>query len=262
MKFATAAAALFLAPLSLASAVPKLERKITYDGYKVYRIATHHDAKSVKSKLASFAAVPFNHNTNEHLDVAIPGGEVAAFEALGFETEVMHEDLGADIREESTYAAYQGEFESPARVSPSNHSHTSHLEVSAQAIPSLTWFNSYHAYADHITFFNDLQAAFPTVSEILNIGNSTQGRQIFGIHIWGSGGKGSKPAIYFHGNVHAREWITSKVVEYLAYNLLTQYGNDTTVTSIRDNYDVYILPFVNPDGKDPDVSPLMATSHY
>ena len=111
MKLAAAAAALLLAPLGLASAVPKLERKITYDGYKVYRIATHHDAKSVKSKLASFAAVPFNHNTNEHLDVAIPGGEIAAFEALGFETEVMHEDLGADIREEGAYAAYQGKSE-------------------------------------------------------------------------------------------------------------------------------------------------------
>ncbi len=68
------------------------------------------------------------------------------------------------------------------------------------------------------------------------------------MHIWGSGGKGSKPAIYFHGNVHAREWITSKVVEYLAYNFLTQYSNDTTVQTIRDNYDIYIIPFVNPDG--------------
>ena len=105
-------------------------------------------------------------------------------------------------------------------------------EVSAQAIPSDTWFNSYHAYADHITFFNDLQAAFPTYSEILNIGPSVQGRQLFGIHIWGSGGKGSKPAIYFHGTVHAREWISSKVVEYLAYNFLTQY-NDTAVKAIH-----------------------------
>ncbi|KAK3897671.1 putative carboxypeptidase precursor [Staphylotrichum tortipilum] len=228
MKF-TAAAALLVAPLAvLASAVPKVERKITYDGYKAYRIATHNNAKSVTDKLAPLAVVPFNQNTRDHVDVVIPPSEIAAFEALGFEAEVLHEDLGADIREEAnSFAPYQ--------------------EISAQAIPSDTWFDAYHAYADHITFFNDLQAAFPTYSEILNIGASVQGRQLFGIHIWGSGGKGSKPAIYFHGTVHAREWISSKVVEYLAYNFLTQY-NDTAVKAIRDNYDIYILPFVNPDG--------------
>jgi hypothetical protein len=38
-----------------------------------------------------------------------------------------------------------------------------------------------------------------------------------GIHIWGSGGKGSKPAVVIHGNVHAREWITSMTTEYAAY---------------------------------------------
>ncbi|KAG7288151.1 hypothetical protein NEMBOFW57_007676 [Staphylotrichum longicolle] len=227
MKF-TAAALLLVAPLALAGAVPKPERKITYDGYKAYRIATHGDAKSVKGKLASFAVVPFNLNTNEHFDVAIPGDEVAAFEALGFEAEVLHNDLGADIMTEGTFAPYQ--------------------EVSAQAVPSLSWFDSYHAYADHVKFFNDLQGAFPNVSEIIDIGASSQGRQLFGIHIWGSGGKGSKPAIYFHGTVHAREWITAKVVEYLAYNFLTQYSSDATVKAIRDTYDIYILPFVNPDG--------------
>lgn len=115
-------------------------------------------------------------------------------------------------------------------------------------MPSLTWFNSYHAYNDHIAFFNDLQASFPQNSEIINIGNSAQGRSIFGIHLWGSGGKGSKPAVYFHGTVHAREWITAKVVEYISYQLLTQYASNSTVKSILDKYDFYILPFVNPDG--------------
>jgi murein tripeptide amidase MpaA len=40
-----------------------------------------------------------------------------------------------------------------------------------------------------------------------------------------------------------------QVVEYIAYNLLVQYGSDTVVRAILDSYDFYILPFVNPDGK-------------
>ncbi|KAK3989033.1 putative carboxypeptidase precursor [Cladorrhinum sp. PSN332] len=221
-------ATLLLLPLAMASAVPR-ERKNTYTGYKAYSIATHHNPAAVKSKIAKFAAIPFNLDNDEHLDVAIPPEEIAAFEALGFETRILHEDLGADIAEEGKFATYES-------------------TVGTQAVPSLTWFNSYHAYADHITFFNDLQASFPGFSEIFTVGKSFQGRDIFGIHIWGSGGKGSKPAIYFHGTVHAREWISAKVVEYITYNLLTQYSTDTAVKAIRDAYDFYILPVVNPDG--------------
>lgn len=91
------------------------------------------------------------------------------------------------------------------------HGNSHATTVTAQAIPSLTWFNSYHAYADHVKFFTDLSAGFPQNSEIFNVGTSSQGRNIFGIHLWGSGGKGSKPAVYFHGSVHAREWIAGMV---------------------------------------------------
>jgi hypothetical protein len=75
----------------------------------------------------------------------------------------------------------------------------------------LSWFNSYHPYADHLKFLNDLVAANPKNSEIVVAGNSNGGRPITGIHFYGSGGKGSKPAIVLHGTVHAREWITTMV---------------------------------------------------
>ena len=120
---------------------------------------------------------------------------------------------------------------------------------SLAAIPSLTWFDSYHPYADHVQYFTDLQAAFPNNSELIQAGTSYQDRSIFGIHLWGSGGKGSKPAVYFHGTVHAREWISAMVVEYITYGLVTGYTSDTAVKAILDKYDFYILPFVNPDGE-------------
>lgn len=67
------------------------------------------------------------------------------------------------------------------------------------------------------------------------------GRALTGIHIWGSGGKGSKPAILFHGTVHAREWISSMTVEYMAWQLLTKYSTDATVKSLVDKFDFYIM---------------------
>lgn len=82
-------------------------------------------------------------------------------------------------------------------------------------VPSEAWFTAYHPYADHLQFLRDLQAGYTGNSAIITLGTSVQGRTLTGIHIWGSSGRGNKPAVVIHGNVHAREWITSMSTEYV-----------------------------------------------
>lgn len=48
--------------------------------------------------------------------------------------------------------------------------------------------------------------------------------------------------------MHAREWITSKTTEYIAYTLLTKYASDAAIKAVVDKFDFYITPVVNPDG--------------
>jgi murein tripeptide amidase MpaA len=48
--------------------------------------------------------------------------------------------------------------------------------------------------------------------------------------------------------MHAREWITTMVTEYIAYSLLRQYKADADVKHALDSFDFYIFPVVNPDG--------------
>ena len=118
----------------------------------------------------------------------------------------------------------------------------------AGAAPTVSYFNSYHSYADHLTYLSDLQSAHSTQSEIFGVGSSLQGRNITGIHFWGSAGKGKKPAVVIHGTVHAREWITTMVVEYFAWNLLSNYTTSAPIKALVDKYDFYLIPVVNPDG--------------
>jgi hypothetical protein len=74
------------------------------------------------------------------------------------------------------------------------------------------WFDSYHPYPEHLAFLNDLVKTYPNNSRIITIpGATVEGRVITGINIFGASGSGKKPAIIWHGNVHAREWITSMV---------------------------------------------------
>ena len=37
--------------------------------------------------------------------------------------------------------------------------------------------------------------------------------------------------------------------EYIAWQLVTGYSNDTSVKAYLDSYDFYIIPVVNPDGE-------------
>ncbi|CCO33115.1 hypothetical protein BN14_07185 [Rhizoctonia solani AG-1 IB] len=142
----------------------------------------------------------------------------------------MHENLATSIAKES-----EGMF-------------TLHRRGSV-GLANDAWFDSYHIYADHLQFLNDLASAFPNNSKVVTSGNSYENRTITGINVFGSTGSGTKPAVIFHGTVHAREWISTMVVEQIAYSLLSNYSTSSAVKSYVDKYDIYIFPVVNPDGK-------------
>ncbi|KAF6802543.1 zinc carboxypeptidase, partial [Colletotrichum sojae] len=57
-----------------------------------------------------------------------------------------------------------------------------------------------------------------------------------------------KPAVLWHGTVHAREWISAPVVEYLTLQLIQGYGKENGTTGFVDAFDIWSFPIVNPDG--------------
>ncbi|KAL8728508.1 MAG: hypothetical protein Q9166_005330 [cf. Caloplaca sp. 2 TL-2023] len=218
-----------LAPffLTLASAIV-VPRKANYDGYKVVRLSVGSSLPQVKSLIQNLSLSTWNGGPmeNAEVDVVVPVDKVAEFEYSTKELgkTVMHENLGASIAEETDYPDY--------RLGSAN----------------ISWFNSYHPYADHLQFLNDLKNTYPSNSEIVTIGNSLQGRPITGIHLYGTGLKNTKPAVVFHGTVHAREWITTMVTEYFAYTLLSSSASNSSIRTLLNKYDYYIFPVVNPDG--------------
>ncbi|KAI1644747.1 zinc carboxypeptidase A [Daldinia loculata] len=207
---------------------------ISFEGFKVYRIDTSDDIDDLKSTFDDLSIIELNHNLNHlhgnsaTIDIAVPPEHVAVFDTLDFNTTILSRNLGEDIATEGSLGSYP--------------------ERDDDGVPGLSWFDSYHAYEDHVRYWADLQASFVNNSELFQVGSSFEGRPIQGIHLWGSSGKNSKPAVFFNGNVHAREWITSIVVEYLLYQIVTGYKNDTAIQATLDNYDFYVLPVVNPDG--------------
>ncbi|KAJ3537210.1 hypothetical protein NM208_g6407 [Fusarium decemcellulare] len=210
-----------VAALASATAVPS-SKKVDYTGFKSIRVTLPKDAEDALAEINKLAATILNPGAQDEIDVVVAPDNVDAVTKLASDSTVLVEDVGAVLAEEDVSTVY--------------------------AVPSESWFTAYHSYADHLTFLTDLQTSFPSQSEIITAGSSFQGRTLTGIHIWGSGGKGSKPAILFHGTVHAREWISTMTTEYMAYQLLTKYASDSAVKAVVDKFDFYIMPVVNPDG--------------
>jgi murein tripeptide amidase MpaA len=223
-----ALAASYVAGLPLETAATT--GSVSYDGYKAFRIDTPDNLAEVLETLQNLRYDQWNFNSRKYLDISLSPDQLDEFESLGLDYTVMHRDLGAAISAErdSTVESSRG-----LRVRQSD------------------WFDSYHSYADHIQYFKDLHSAYPNTTEIVSQGKSVEDRDLYGLKLFGSGsgGNGTKEAIVFHGNVHAREWITSMTVEYITNELLTGYkSGDSDIKSILDNYDMYIFPIVNPDG--------------
>ncbi|KAI1271308.1 hypothetical protein F5Y07DRAFT_405724 [Xylaria sp. FL0933] len=211
--------------VACASAIPTSRISSPYKGHKVFRVKTHAHTDSVKERLSSITFEQWNHDVNSHIDIVLAPDQHAAFGALGLDFDIMHEDLGASIVTESVRSSLRG------RQSQNS-----------------SWFDSYHDYQDHIQYFQSLHDLFPANSEIISSGYSYENRSLYGIHLWGADGPG-KPAVLYHGTVHAREWISTAVTEYLTYKLITEYNSgDNNTRAVLDKYDFYIIPIVNPDG--------------
>lgn len=222
MKLLQLSSLFFSLSSSLAVTSPSF---VDYDGYRVFRVKTGKHYKSVQEKLSSVAFDQWNHDDSRHIDIVLAPDQLSDFESLGLDYHCMHSNLGESIAAES--------------FKP---------KTWKRDVDDLSWYESYHPYDDHKQYFEELQRAFPDNSELISSGTSYEGRDIFGIHLWGKDGPG-KPAVLWHGTVHAREWITAPVIEYLTLNLIRGYNaGDNLTQSYVDNYDFWILPFVNPDG--------------
>ncbi|KAH7324946.1 hypothetical protein B0I35DRAFT_172527 [Stachybotrys elegans] len=212
-----------------------LAAAVSYDGYKAFHIDSHDDFDAVESALADLGYVSLDCESNHRtFDVAISPENLEAFHALGLDAKIVAEDVGAEL------TAATGEMKP----------YSASRKFAGRAdLPDIGYFDSYHTFEEHLQFLEDVQAAFPDNSEIFTAGDSLEGRPIQGIHVWGSGGPSTHPAIIWQANVHAREWITGVTVEYMLYKLIQGYQNgDAVPLSTLNNFDFYVMPIVNPDG--------------
>lgn len=115
---------------------------------------------------------------------------------------------------------------------------------------------SYHTYAEMVSELQQIAAAYPNITRLVDIGDSwekTQGladRDIWALKISDQPNADdvSEPDVLIMGCHHARELITVEIPLALAALLTQNYANGGILQALVNAREIWIVPMVNPDG--------------
>ncbi|KAK9761651.1 hypothetical protein K7432_013302 [Basidiobolus ranarum] len=120
--------------------------------------------------------------------------------------------------------------------------------LTKRAVDDATWFQSYHTFTDIVQWLQQLSKKYPDlVTLVPSIGKTTLGKDIPALRITSKNGA-TKKKIWFQGLQHAREWIATTTMQYVADGLAAGYATDASIKKILDDAEIIIIPVSNPDG--------------
>ncbi len=115
-------------------------------------------------------------------------------------------------------------------------------------LTTIDWNNRHH-----VEFYGELTGAlareYPDIAKTYSIGRSWRERDLWVVELSSRvKSEEEKAPIAIIGNIHGGEHESAETTAYTAWWLATNYGKDSTATEILDNYIIYVLPVMNPDG--------------
>ena len=113
-------------------------------------------------------------------------------------------------------------------------------------------FNRWHDVAEIQADLKTLEKAYPKFLKYISLGKSYGGRDIAGMVVNNpdTGPDTSKPAMYIEANIHGNEIQGGEVCLYTIWYLMEHYGKIGEITQLVNERAFYIVPTVNPDGRD------------
>lgn len=115
-----------------------------------------------------------------------------------------------------------------------------------------TYYQHYLSYDEQQQWY-DLLATSPLTKnsvQLHHIGRTYENRSLTVVQISSRSIRRRRVryAVFIDGGMHAREWLSVGVANYLLSQFLTLKDKDVKVREILRHFDLYILPLMNPDG--------------
>jgi len=107
----------------------------------------------------------------------------------------------------------------------------------------------YTSYDECVAFFKKAQQSHPNLFQVENIGTTWEEREIIAVSITKNvSNAAQKPALFYTGTIHAREWIGIELSLSFAKYILEHIEYDPQLNTILDKTTLYMVPCANPDG--------------
>jgi hypothetical protein len=113
-------------------------------------------------------------------------------------------------------------------------------------------FDRWHDVAELQADMRALEKAYPKFLKYVSLGKSYDGRDIAAMIVNNpeTGADTAKPAMYIEANIHGNEIQGGEICLYTIWYLMENYGTIDRITRLVDERAFYIVPTVNPDGRD------------
>ena len=110
-------------------------------------------------------------------------------------------------------------------------------------------WNYYPTYSEYIDMMTAFADSFPDICKLHHLGTLNSGREILIIQISDNvGKKENEPSFLYTSSMHGDELsgyiLSLRLIDYI----LNGYDNNTRLTDLVDNIDIWINPLANPDG--------------
>ena len=107
----------------------------------------------------------------------------------------------------------------------------------------------YKSYDEMVSYFKDLEAQFPNLVKVEVIGQTHEKRDIILVKMSQDVQEAdSKPALFYTGTIHAREWIGIELALGFGAYVSENIEYDPQLQEAFDKSSIYMVPCANPDG--------------
>ncbi|MBK1788533.1 M14 family metallopeptidase [Prauserella cavernicola] len=113
----------------------------------------------------------------------------------------------------------------------------------------------YHTYAELTDKLEQAASDHGDIAQLSSVGDSFEGRALHLLKISGNAAQDEdEPEVLFTCNQHAREHLTTEMCLRIVERFTDGYGSDPAITEFVDSREIYVIPTVNPDGAEYDIS--------
>ncbi|XP_077995892.1 carboxypeptidase B-like [Glandiceps talaboti] len=202
--------------------------KARYDGYKVLRVEVSSEEDfTIMKGLQEMSELDFWRFPQ---DVMVPPAMLQYVKHVFDNNNVVYSDMIEDVQQLIDY------------------------QTSDQTQPGIQLerydFTRYYDLAEIDEWVKLMAETYPDLVSDFVVGTSYEGREMRALKVGTTGGT-TKQIIWFHGGIHAREWISPAVTMYMTNQLIDDYNDaDEEVVALFDEFEFHILPVMNPDGYD------------